>query len=134
LGRFHALGRAQKVMRMNIVRTGTLMAAMTGLFLAAGFLLGGQTGMVIAFLIALGMNFYAYWNSDKLVLKMYRAREVDERSEPDLVQMVRRLSHNAQLPMPKVYIADNPQRLCNRTESVACGRLRDNGIAPAPKF
>lgn len=94
---------------MNIVRTGILMAAMTGLFLAAGFLLGGQTGMVVAFVLALGMNFYAYWNSDKLVLKMYRAREVDERSAPDLFRMVRRLAENAEIPMPKVYIADNPQ-------------------------
>ena len=94
---------------MNILRTGILMAAMTGLFLAAGFLLGGQTGMVFAFLLASGMNLYAYWNSDKLVLKMYRAREVDERSAPDLYRMVQRLSENAELPMPKVYIADNPQ-------------------------
>ncbi|MEE8439378.1 MAG: zinc metalloprotease HtpX, partial [Micropepsaceae bacterium] len=94
---------------MNIFRTGILMAAMTGLFLAAGFLLGGQIGMVIAFLIAVGMNFYAYWNSDKLVLKMYRAREVDGRTAPDLFRMVERLSQNAGLPMPKVYVADNPQ-------------------------
>ena len=94
---------------MNIFRTGILMAAMTGLFLAAGFLLGGQIGMVIAFLIAVGMNFYSYWNSDKLVLKMYRAREVDGRTSPDLFRMVERLSQNAGLPMPKVYVADNPQ-------------------------
>ena len=94
---------------MNIFRTGILMAAMTGLFLAAGFLLGGQAGMVFAFLLAVGMNFYAYWNSDKLVLKMYRAREVDERSAPDLFRTVQRLSENAEIPMPKVYIADNPQ-------------------------
>lgn len=94
---------------MNVIRTGILMAALTGLFLAAGFLLGGQGGMVIAFLIAMGMNFYAYWNSDKLVLRMYHATEVDEQSAPDLVRMVRRLAQNADLPMPKVYIADNPQ-------------------------
>jgi heat shock protein HtpX len=94
---------------MNIVRTGILMAALTGLFLAAGFVLGGQTGMVIAFLIALGMNFYAYWNSDKIVLKMYRAHEADEQTAPDLFRIVQRLSQNAGLPMPKVYVADNPQ-------------------------
>jgi heat shock protein HtpX len=94
---------------MNIFRTGILMAAITGLFLATGFLLGGQTGMVIAFLIALAMNFYAYWNSDKLVLKMYRSREADEQTAPDLFRMVQRLSENAALPMPKVYIADNAQ-------------------------
>ncbi len=85
------------------------MAAMTGLFLAAWFLLGGQIGMVITFLIAVGINFYSYWNSDKLVLKMYRAREVDGRTSPDLFRMVERLSQNAGLPMPKVYVADNPQ-------------------------
>jgi len=94
---------------MNIFRTGILMAGLTGLFLAAGFLLGGQSGMVFAFLMAVGMNFYAYWNSDKLVLRMYAAREVDEQSAPDLVRMVRTLAQNADLPMPKVYIADNPQ-------------------------
>ncbi len=94
---------------MNIFRTGILMAAMTGLFLAAWFLLGGQIGMVITFLIAVGINFYSYWNSDKLVLKMYRAREVDGRTSPDLFRMVERLSQNAGLPMPKVYVADNPQ-------------------------
>ena len=94
---------------MNIVRTGILMAALTGLVLAAGFLIGGQTGMVFAFVIAMGMNFYAYWNSDKLVLRMYGAREVDERSAPDLVRMIRQLAANADLPMPKVYIAENPQ-------------------------
>ena len=94
---------------MNVLRTGILMAAMTGLFLAAGFLIGGQSGMVIAFVIAAGMNVFAYWNSDKMVLRMYRAREVDEASAPDLYRMVRQLAQNADLPMPKVYIADNPQ-------------------------
>jgi heat shock protein HtpX len=94
---------------MNAIRTGILMAFLTGLFLAAGYLIGGQSGMVFAFVLAAGMNFYAYWNSDKLVLRMYRAREVDERSAPDLVRMVRQLAGNAGLPMPKVYIADNPQ-------------------------
>lgn len=63
---------------MNIFRTGLLMAAMTGLFLVIGYLLGGEVGMALAFAIALGMNIFAYWNSDKVVLSMYRAREVDE--------------------------------------------------------
>jgi len=94
---------------MNLFRTGILMAALTGLFAAAGYLLGGASGMLIAFVVAVGMNFFAYWNSDKIVLRMYGAREVDERSAPDFVGMVRRLSENAGLPMPKVYIADNPQ-------------------------
>jgi heat shock protein HtpX len=94
---------------MNTLRTGLLMAVLTGLFVAAGFAIGGQGGMVFAFLLAVGMNLFAYWNSDRLVLRMYHAREVDETSAPDLVQMVRRLADNAGIPMPKVYIADNPQ-------------------------
>jgi heat shock protein HtpX len=94
---------------MNYFRTGLLMAALTGLFLAIGYVIGGQSGMLIAFLFALGTNLFAYWNSDKMVLSMYGAREVDETSAPELVHLVRVLSENAGLPMPKVYIAENPQ-------------------------
>jgi heat shock protein HtpX len=94
---------------MGMMRTGLLMAILTGLFVAAGFAIGGQSGMVFAFLLALGMNLFAYWNSDKLVLRMYGAREVDEASAPDLYQLVRTLSENAGIPMPKVYISENPQ-------------------------
>jgi heat shock protein HtpX len=86
-----------------------LMAGLTGLFLAIGYLIGGQAGMAMAFLFALGTNLFAYWNSDKVVLSMYRAQEVDEATAPDLVHLVRVLSENAGLPMPKVYIAENPQ-------------------------
>ena len=94
---------------MNLFRTGLLMAFLTGLFLAIGYAIGGQTGMVMAFVFAAGTNFFAYWNSDKMVLSMYRAREVDETSAPELVHLVRVLSGNAGLPMPKVFIAENPQ-------------------------
>jgi len=94
---------------MSIVRTGILMAALTGIFLSVGYLLGGQVGMAIAFLFAAGANLFAYWNSDKMVLSMYRAQEVDETAAPDLVHMVRVLAGNAGIPMPKVYIAQNPQ-------------------------
>jgi len=94
---------------MSIFRTGLLMAALTGLFLAAGFGLGGEGGMALAFLFAVATNAFAYWNSDKLVLRMYGAREVDERSAPDLVHLVGRLAANAGIPMPKVYIAENRQ-------------------------
>ena len=94
---------------MNLVRTGILMAALTAIFLAAGYLIAGQSGMVIAFLFALGTNLFAYWNSDKAVLAMYGAQEVDENTAPDLVHLVRVLSENAGLPMPRVYIAENPQ-------------------------
>jgi heat shock protein HtpX len=94
---------------MNFFRTFLLMAALTGLFLAIGFVIGGTGGMMLAFLFALGTNLFAYWNSDRLVLSMYGAREVDDASAPDFVHLVRTLSRNAGLPMPKVYICDNPQ-------------------------
>jgi len=94
---------------MNMFRTAILMAFMTGLFIAIGYLIGGQQGMVIAFLFAAGTNLFAYWNSDKMVLRMYGAREADEQTAPELVQLVRRLAENAGIPMPKVYIAENPQ-------------------------
>jgi heat shock protein HtpX len=94
---------------MNLFRTGLLMAFLTGLFLAIGYAIGGQTGMVIAFLFAAGTNLFAYWNSDRMVLSMYGAREVDDQSAPDLVHLVRTLAGSAGLPMPKVYIAENPQ-------------------------
>ncbi len=94
---------------MNTLRTGILMAALTGLFLAVGALLGGGTGVVIAFAMALAMNLFAYWNSDKVLLSMYGARQVDAASEPGLYGMVEKLAAQAQLPMPKVYITENPQ-------------------------
>ena len=93
----------------NLFRTGILMAGLTGLFLAIGYLIGGESGMVMAFLFAAGTNLFAYWNSDKMVLSMYRAQEVDEATAPDLVHLVRLLSESAGIPMPKVYIAENPQ-------------------------
>jgi heat shock protein HtpX len=94
---------------MNTLRTGLLMAALTGLFLVVGFLIGGGPGMVIAFLFAAGTNLFAYWNSDKMLLSMYGARQVDEKNAPDVVHLVRQLSQNAGLPMPKVYVVENEQ-------------------------
>jgi heat shock protein HtpX len=94
---------------MNTLRTGILMAALTGLFLAVGALVGGSTGMLIAFGIALAMNLFAYWNSDKVLLSMYGAQQVDAQSAPDLYRLVERLAQQAKLPMPKVYITENPQ-------------------------
>jgi heat shock protein HtpX len=94
---------------MNTLRTGMLMAAMTGLFLAVGALLGGGTGVMIAFAFALATNLFAYWNSDKVLLSMYGARPVDAQSAPDLYHLVERLAASAQIPMPKVYITENPQ-------------------------
>ena len=94
---------------MSYFRTAILLAAMTALFMGIGFLLGGQTGMIIALLVAGAMNLWAYWNSDKAVLRMYGAREVDARSAPELYDLVRRLAYEASLPMPRVYIMENPQ-------------------------
>ena len=94
---------------MNYARTALLLAAMTGLFLAVGYLIGGQSGMMIAFVIALAMNGFAYWNSDKLVLRMHGAQEVDAGSASELHAIVARLAQRVQLPMPRVYIMHNDQ-------------------------
>lgn len=94
---------------MNYFRTALLLAGLTGLFMAVGFLIGGQSGMLIALLVAGGMNLFAYWSADKLVLSMHGAQEVDPASAPDLYAMVGELSRRANLPMPRVYIMDNPQ-------------------------
>src|SRR5215813_9283707 len=98
-----------EVAGMNYARTALLLAAMTGLFLAVGYLIGGQGGMIIAFVIALAMNGFAYWNSDQLVLRMHGAQEIDARSAPDLHAIVAQLAERAQLPMPRVYIMHNDQ-------------------------
>lgn len=94
---------------MSYFRTSILLAAMTAFFLAIGYMLGGPGGIVIAFLIALAMNGFAYWNSDKMVLRMHGAREVDYGSAPDLVEMVGQLAERAALPMPKVYLVETDQ-------------------------
>lgn len=88
----------------NMFKTVLLLGALTGLLVVFGDYFGGTQGMVIAFLFALIMNFGSYWYSDKIVLRMYRAREVTEAEAPELVGMVRSLSQRAQLPMPRVYI------------------------------
>jgi len=94
---------------MNYARTALLLAALTGLFLAVGYLLGGEAGMVIAFVIALAMNAFAYWNSDKMVLRMHGAREVDRGTAPELYDIVEGLAERAGLPMPRVYLMENAQ-------------------------
>ena len=94
---------------MGYFRTALLLAALTALFLGIGYLLGGQGGMVIALVVALGMNLFAYWNSDRMVLGMYGARQVDAQSAPGLYGIVEQLAERAQLPMPKVYIIENDQ-------------------------
>jgi len=91
----------------SMIKTGILMAALTGLFLVAGQALGGQSGMTFALVMALGMNFFAYWFSDKMALAMSRAREVGEQEAPELHQMVNYLAGRAQLPKPRVYIIND---------------------------
>ncbi len=95
---------------MKTLKTTFLMALLMVLAVGVGFLVGGRNGMVIAFLFALGGNLISYWFSDKIVLKMYRAQQVSEAEQPRLFNMVRELSHRANLPMPKVYMipSDTP--------------------------
>ncbi len=88
----------------NLMKTAILMAAITALFMAIGGMIGGRTGMMVALLVAVGMNFYSYWFSDQMVLKMYNAREVDATSAPRYYAMVQELAQRAQLPMPRVYL------------------------------
>jgi len=94
---------------MNTLRTGMLLAFLTAIFMGVGYLVGGQGGMFIAFLMAAAMNLFSYWNADSMVLRMYGAREVDERSAPQYYAIVKRLAARAGLPIPRVYVVDNPQ-------------------------
>jgi heat shock protein HtpX len=94
---------------MNYLRTAMLLAALTAILVGVGAMIGGSGGALIALAVALAMNLLAYWNSDRLVLSMNRAREVDARSAPEFYGLVRDLAQRAGLPMPRVYVADNPQ-------------------------
>ncbi|MBB5753478.1 zinc metalloprotease HtpX [Prosthecomicrobium pneumaticum] len=111
---------------MNTLRTAMLLAAMTALFMGVGYLIGGSGGMTIAFLIAAGMNLFSYWNADKMVLAMHHAREVDRRTAPDYYGIVEELARRAGLPMPKVYVIDNPQ-----PNAFATGRNPQNAAVAA---
>lgn len=93
----------------NWLKTALLMAAIMALFGVVGGMLGGQSGMVLALLFGGGMNFFAYWFSDSMVLKMYNARQVDETSAPQFYNMLRELTQRAGLPMPRVFIIDEEQ-------------------------
>jgi heat shock protein HtpX len=88
----------------NWVKTFMLMAAITALFIVIGGMIGGRNGMMFALLMALGMNFFSYWFSDKMVLRMYNAQEVDAGSAPQFYGMVQELAQRAGLPMPRVYL------------------------------
>ncbi|MCZ2203577.1 zinc metalloprotease HtpX [Bartonella sp. A05] len=111
---------------MNIMRTAILVAFLTALFMGVGYLVGGGNGMVIALLMAGGLNFFSYWNSDKIVLRMYGAREVDQHSSPVYYKIVSELAQKASLPQPKVYIIDNAQ-----PNAFATGRNPQNAAVAA---
>ncbi len=111
---------------MSYARTALLLAAMTALFLVIGQLIGGRGGMMIALVMAVGMNVFAYWNSDKMVLSMYGAQQVDRNSAPGLYTIVERLAARAGLPMPKVFIIDSAQ-----PNAFATGRNPENASVAA---
>ncbi len=111
---------------MNMTKTAILLAAMTALFMGIGFMIGGEAGAGIAFLIAAAMNVFAYWNSDKMVLRMHGAREVTERDAPNYVRLVQRLAENANLPMPRTYIIETAQ-----PNAFATGRNPENAAVAA---
>ena len=94
---------------MNYLKTGMLLAFLTAIFMGVGLLVGGQGGMLIAFVIALGMNIFSYWNSDKMVLRMHGAIEIDRKDAPEYYAIVEQLVANAELPMPRIYVMHNPQ-------------------------
>ena len=111
---------------MSYARTALLLAGLTGLFVGIGYLIGGQSGMLIALVVAAGMNLFAYWNSDKMVLGLYRARQVGRAEAPELVGIVEQLVDRAGLPMPKVYLIDNEQ-----PNAFATGRNPENAAVAA---
>ncbi|WP_375678676.1 MULTISPECIES: zinc metalloprotease HtpX [unclassified Bartonella] len=111
---------------MNIMRTAMLLAFLTALFMGVGYLVGGGGGMVIALLMASGLNFFSYWNSDKIVLRMYGAREVDQHSAPVYYKIVSDLAKKASLPQPKIYVIENAQ-----PNAFATGRNPQNAAVAA---
>ncbi len=111
---------------MNYVRTMLLLAAMTALFMGVGYLIGGTGGMLIAFVFAIGTNAFAFWNSDRMVLRMHNAEPVTRASAPELYDMVGKLARNAGLPMPKVYLIRSDQ-----PNAFATGRNPENAAVAA---
>jgi heat shock protein HtpX len=99
----------REVSAMNYFRTAILLAGLTALFMGVGYLIGGGSGAMIALLIAAATNLFAYWNSDRMVLSTYGAQELDARSAPELVELVAELARRAGLPMPRVFVMENPQ-------------------------
>lgn len=108
---------------MNTLKTTLLMALLTGILVAVGGAIGGKSGATIMLIISFGMNFFSYWYSDSIVLKMYDARPVTPTQAPDLYTMVEGLAKNAQIPMPRVYIIDT-----DVPNAFATGRNPANGV------
>jgi heat shock protein HtpX len=111
---------------MNYFKTMLLLAAMTALFMGVGYLIGGTGGMMIALVFAIGTNAFAYWNSDKLALRMHGAQPVTRASAPELYAMIETLARNAELPMPKVYLIPSEQ-----PNAFATGRNPENAAVAA---
>jgi heat shock protein HtpX len=102
-------GKPPEGSTMNYFRTAMLLAGLTALFMGVGYLIGGANGAMIALLIAAATNLFTYWNSDRMVLSAYGAHEVDAGNAPELVSLVGELAGRAGLPMPRVFVMDNPQ-------------------------
>ena len=110
----------------NWFKTAILMAAITGLFIVVGGMIGGEQGMLMALLLAFGMNFFSYWFSDTMVLKMMNAREVDATTAPHFYRMIAELAQKANLPMPRVYLIDEAA-----PNAFATGRNPENAAVAA---
>src|SRR4030095_11405462 len=102
----------------NIFKTGLLLAALTAMLVLIGGAIGGQQGMIVAFVFAVAMNFFSYWFSDRIVLAMYSAQPVDEASAPRLYNIVRRLATRAAIPVPRIYVipVDTPNAFATRRD------------------
>lgn len=111
---------------MNGLKTAMLLAAMTALFMGLGYTFGGSGGAIMALVLAAAMNLFTFWNADKIVLKMHKAREVDGSTSPEYVGIVQQLASRAGLPMPKVYIVDSPH-----PNAFATGRNPENAAVAA---
>jgi heat shock protein HtpX len=122
----HHVKRSRRHPAMNVLKTGILLAGLTALFGTVGLMLGGATGMVVALALGIVMNLFSYWNSDKLALRAHGAVQVDQSTAPELFGMVRDLAQRAALPMPKVYLIENPQ-----PNAFATGRNPENAAVAA---
>lgn len=111
---------------MNGMKTAMLLAALTSLFMVLGYMFGGSGGAMIALIFAAGMNFFTYWNADRIVLSMHGAREVDARTAPEFHAIIAHLAQRAGLPMPRIYLVDSPN-----PNAFATGRNPENAAVAA---